>query len=118
MTLLFTQDKFLNVNPSHISIGDNLKVRTQVTENNKTRYQRFDGIVIRKKGSGNKTSITLRSLLHGVYIEVILFLYSPLLVSLEIKNSSKVRKSKLYYLRLQRKKSSSLKVTSHKRTQG
>ena len=94
------ENKFLNVNTPNIRVGDTIKLGVSITEGNKERVQFTEGVVIAKKNSSLNATITLRRVMQGVGVERVYLLNSPKLKSIEIIRSSKVRSSKLYYLRL------------------
>lgn len=94
------KNKFLNANLPVIRVGDTVKLGVSITEGNKERVQFTEGVVIAKKSSGLDATITLRRVMQGVGVERVYLLHSPKLKSLEVLRSSKVRRSKLYYLRL------------------
>jgi large subunit ribosomal protein L19 len=94
------ENKFLNANLPLIRVGDTLKLGVSITEGNKERVQFTEGVIIAKKNSGLNATITLRRVMQGVGVERVYLLHSPKLKSLEVLRSSKVRRSKLYYLRL------------------
>ena len=94
------ENKFLNVNTPNIRVGDTIKLGVSITEGNKERVQFTEGVVIAKKNSSLNATITLRRVMQGVGVERVYLLNSPKLKSIEIVRSSKVRRSKLYYLRL------------------
>jgi large subunit ribosomal protein L19 len=93
------ESKFLNPNLPKIRVGDTIKLGVSITEGNKERVQFTEGVIIAKKNSGLNATITLRRVMQGVGVERVYLLHSPKLKSLEILRSSKVRRSKLYYLR-------------------
>jgi large subunit ribosomal protein L19 len=93
------EKKFLNPNIPKITVGDTIKLGVSITEGNKERIQFTEGVVIAKKGSGLNATITLRRVMQGVGVERVYLVNSPKLKSLEVLRSSKVRRSKLYYLR-------------------
>ena len=64
-----------------------------------------------KKNSSINTTITVRKILQGVGIERIFLIHSPKIDSITVVRSSKVRRSKLYYLRNLKGKASRLKQT-------
>ena len=105
------QDNFLKRNIPNIKIGDNVKIGVKIIEGNKERVQFYEGTVIAKKNSSINTTITVRKILQGIGIERIFLLHSPKVDSIEILRSSKVRRSKLYYLRNLKGKASRLKQT-------
>ena len=102
-------NSFLKKNVPDIKIGDNIKIGVKIIEGNKERIQFYEGIVIAKKNSSINTTITVRKLLQGIGVERIFLIHSPKIDSIEILRSSKVRKSKLYYLRSLKGKASRLK---------
>ena len=102
-------NSFLKKNVPDIKIGDNIKIGVKIIEGNKERIQFYEGIVIAKKNSSINTTITVRKLLQGIGVERIFLIHSPKIDSIEILRSSKVRRSKLYYLRYLRGKASRLK---------
>jgi large subunit ribosomal protein L19 len=103
------QNQFLKSNLPKIEIGDNVKVGVKIIEGNKERVQFYEGTIIAKKNASINTTITVRKLLQGIGIERIFLIHSPKIDSIKILRSSKVRRSKLYYLRNLRGKASRLK---------
>ena len=102
-------EKFLKKNLPKIRIGDNIRVGVKIIEGNKERIQFYEGIVLDKKNSSINTTISVRKVLQGVGVERIFLLHSPKVDSIEILRSSKIRRSKLYYLRNLKGKASRLK---------
>jgi large subunit ribosomal protein L19 len=94
------ENKFLNPNLPNIRVGDTVKLGVSITEGNKERVQFTEGVIISKKNSGLNATITLRRIMQGVGVERVYLVHSPKLKSIEILRSSRVRRSKLYYLRL------------------
>ena len=92
-----------------IRIGDNVKIGVKIIEGNKERVQFYEGTVIAKKNSSINTTITVRKVLQGIGVERIFLIHSPKVDSIQILRSSKVRRSKLYYLRNLKGKASRLK---------
>ena len=93
------ENNFLNRNLPKIRVGDTVKLGVSITEGNKERVQFTEGVIIAKKNSGLNATITLRRVMQGVGVERVYLIHSPKLKSVEILRSSKVRRSKLYYLR-------------------
>jgi len=80
--------------------GDVVRVHQKIQEGGKERIQIFEGVVIaRKHGKGISSTITVRKVVEGVGVERIFPVHSPSLAKIEVVKSSKVRRSKLYYLR-------------------
>ncbi|NCN27769.1 50S ribosomal protein L19 [bacterium] len=79
--------------------GDEIIVRSKIKEGAKERIQAFEGLVIKRKGSGIQETFTVRKIASGVGVERIFTLHSPALVDIERKKEGFVRRSKLYYMR-------------------
>src|SRR5947209_6318269 len=79
--------------------GDTLKVHVRVVEGNKERVQVFQGVVIRRQGSGIRESFTVRKVSYGVGVERTFPVHSPVLAKIEPVTRGAVRRAKLYYLR-------------------
>jgi large subunit ribosomal protein L19 len=94
-----------------LKIGDNVKIGVKIIEGNKERIQFYEGTIIAKKNSSINLTITVRKTLQGIGIERIFLVHSPKLDSIIVLRSSKVRRSKLYYLRNLKGKASRLKQT-------
>jgi large subunit ribosomal protein L19 len=92
-----------------IRIGDTVKLGVKIIEGNKERVQFYEGTVIAQKNSSVNTTITVRKVLDGIGVERIFLIHSPKIDSIQVLRSSKVRRSKLYYLRNLRGKASRLK---------
>lgn len=83
-----------------IRSGDTVRVHQKIQDKGKTRIQIFEGLVLaRKHGDEPGATFTVRKVASGVGVEKIFPLYSPLIDKLEIVRRSKVRRSKLYYIR-------------------
>jgi|Transcript_780 large subunit ribosomal protein L19 len=80
-------------------IGDVVRLAVQITEGQKERIQKVQGLVIAKNNSGIRKTFTIRSFLQIGGIERIYSLHAPSLKEIEIIKQSKIRRSKLYYLR-------------------
>src|SRR5438270_8261261 len=79
--------------------GDTLKVYARVVEGGKERIQIFEGVVIAKGGSLNRTHFTVRKISHQVGVERTFLIHSPRIDRIEVVRRGKVRRAKLYYLR-------------------
>ena len=100
---------FIKMDLPTIRIGDNVKIGVKIIEGNKERVQFYEGTVIAKKNSSINTTITVRKVLQGIGVERIFLIHSPKIDSIQVLRSSKVRRSKLYYLRNLKGKASRLK---------
>jgi large subunit ribosomal protein L19 len=79
--------------------GDTVRVHVKVIEGEKERIQMFEGVVIRRRGSGASASFTVRRISYGVGVERTFPVHSPRLDRIDIVRRGRVRRSKLYYLR-------------------
>lgn len=83
-----------------VRAGDTVKVWQKIQEKGKTRLQAFEGLVLsRKHGNEAGGTFTVRRVASGVGVEKIFPLYSPVIDKIEVLRRSKVRRSKLYYIR-------------------
>ncbi len=83
-----------------IRAGDTVRVWQKIEEKDKTRLQAFEGLVLaRKHGREAGGTFTVRRVASGVGVEKIFPLYSPAIDRIELLKRSKVRRSKLYYIR-------------------
>ena len=97
--LKLISDSSLKENAPKFNIGDTVKVHVQIKEGEKTRIQIFQGTVIAKKHGGINETFTVRRVAHGVGIERVFPLHSPVVDKVEVVRGGKVRRAKLYYLR-------------------
>ena len=82
------------------SSGDTVRVWSKIEDKGKTRLQAFEGLVLaRKHGTEAGATFTIRKVASGVGVERIFPLYSPTIDKIEIVKRSRVRRSKLYYVR-------------------
>jgi large subunit ribosomal protein L19 len=79
--------------------GDRVRVHFQVVEGNRKRIQVFEGVVLRRQGSGVRETFTVRKQSFGVGVERTFPLHSPKIERLEVAARGDVRRAKLYYLR-------------------
>ena len=82
-----------------IEVGDLVKVHVKIKEGQKYRIQVFEGTVIAKKHGGINETFTVRRVAHGVGIERVFPVHSPVVEKVEVIRNGKVRRAKLYYLR-------------------
>ncbi len=81
------------------NIGDTVRVHVKVIEGTRERIQVFEGIVLKKQGSGVRATFTVRRITFGVAVERTFPLHSPKISQIEVIRRGKVRRAKLYYLR-------------------
>ncbi len=103
------EDEQLNKDIDPFRIGDTIKVNVIIREGGKERIQVFKGNVIAKRGSGARTTFTVRKISFGIGVERIFPLHSKMIKSIEVVRKGKVRRSKLYYLRDLKGKAARLK---------
>lgn len=80
-------------------VGDTVKVHFRILEGDKERVQIFQGVVIRKKGGGIRSSFAVRKISSGVGVERIFPSHSPRIEKVEVIARGHVRRARLYYLR-------------------
>ena len=79
--------------------GDTVKVHVRVVEGNRQRIQVFEGVVLRRQGSGIRETFTVRKLSFSVRVERTFPVHSPVIEKIEVMTQGDVRRAKLYYLR-------------------
>ena len=79
--------------------GDIVKVGVRITEGKRERIQFFEGVCIAKKNRSLNSSFTVRKISFGEGVERTFALYGPIISSIKVIRSGKVRRAKLYYLR-------------------
>jgi large subunit ribosomal protein L19 len=79
--------------------GDTVRVHFRVIEGTRSRIQAFEGIVIKRQGSGARETFTVRKQSFGVGVERTFPLHSPKIDKIEVQAIGDVNRAKLYYLR-------------------
>lgn len=90
---------FIRTDIPAFSPGDTVLVKVRIKEGDKERIQPFEGVVIKKRGSGVRCMFTVRKVSYGTGVERIFPLNSPAVESIKVLTKGKVRRAKLYYLR-------------------
>ena len=85
--------------------GDTIRVGVKIVEGKRARTQNFEGVCIAKKNRDINSSFTVRKISFGEVVERTFALYSPIVGSIKVIRSGKVRRAKLYYLRDRKGKS-------------
>ena len=85
--------------------GDTVKIGVRIVEGKRERIQYFEGVCIAKKNRNINSSFTVRKISFGEGVERTFALYSPVIGSIKLIRSGKVRRAKLYYLRDRKGKS-------------
>ena len=94
----------LRPNLPQFKAGDTVRVHFQVIEGQRRRTQVFEGIVIKRQGSGVHETFTVRKQSFGVGVERTFPLHSPKIERIEVAAIGDVRRAKLYYLRVKVRK--------------
>ena len=89
--------------------GDTLRVHVRVVEGSRSRIQVFQGIVIRRQGSGARETFTVRKISYSVGVERTFPVHSPSIDKIELVTRGRVRRATLYYLRSLRGKAARIK---------
>ena len=85
--------------------GDTIRVGVRIVEGKRERVQNFEGVCIAKKNRDINSSFKVRKISFGEGVERTFALYSPVISSIKVIRSGKVRRAKLYYLRDRKGKS-------------
>jgi large subunit ribosomal protein L19 len=111
----FVEEKYLKNAPYStkgedlIRIGDIIRIGYTIQEGSKERTQYYEGLVIAQQNKGLGRTFTIRRMVQGIGVEQIFLLNSPKIISVVRKQMSKVRRSKLYFIRNLTGKSARLK---------
>ena len=89
--------------------GDTVKVHVRVVEGPRQRVQVFQGVVIRRQGSGVQETFTVRKISFGVGVERTFPVHTPTIAKIEVDSYGDVRRAKLYYLRELRGRAAKIK---------
>ena len=89
--------------------GDTIVVSNRIIEGKKSRIQKFEGIVLRRKGSGASESVIVRKESNGVWVELGFDIHSPLVEKIEVKRYGRVRRAYISYMRQRSGKSARIK---------
>nr|WMP11650.1 50S ribosomal protein L19 [Laurencia tasmanica] len=103
------ENKYIKDTITKIDVGDTVKVKKIIQEGNKERIQISEGVVICKKNTSLNHTITIRKIVQNVGVEKIYLVHSPQIINIEVTRKSKIRRSKLYYLRNRSGKATRLK---------
>ncbi len=90
-------------------IGDTVRVHFRISEGDKERVQAFEGVLICQKRGGNRANIRVRKISFGDGVERVFPLASPRVEKIEVVQTGRVRRAKLYYLRDLRGKKARIK---------
>ncbi len=87
--------------PEHpdFRVGDTVKVNVRIVEGDKERIQAFEGVCIRRRRAGARSTFTVRKVSYGVGVERTFPLSSPRVDGVVVVSRGRVRRNRLYYLR-------------------
>lgn len=105
----YVDSKQLKNNIPEFQSGDTVILHNKILENNKLRIQKFEGVVIKRRGTGLSETIIVRKESNGVGVERTFQIHSPLLEKIEVIRRGKVRRAFLSYLRNRSGKSARIK---------
>jgi large subunit ribosomal protein L19 len=100
----------LNFEKEEIKSGDILRIGYKIPEGDKERIQYYEGLVISIKNRTLSRTFKIRRIVQGIGVEQTFLLNSPKIITLVRKQSSKVRRAKLYFIRNLKGKATRLKV--------
>lgn len=110
------EQRYLNTNSltnaesETLKVGDIIRIGYKLMEGDKERIQFYEGLVIAIQNKTLGKTFTMRRSVQGIGIEQVFLFHSPKIISVTKKQSSKVRRAKLYFIRNLKGKSSRLKV--------
>lgn len=93
------EQEYLKNDIPQFRAGDTVRVHYKVIEGNRERIQVFEGVVIRRRGSGLSETFTVRRVSYGVGVERTFPLHSQKIDKIEVVRRGRVRRARLYYLR-------------------
>ncbi len=99
----------LKTNVPEFRSGDSVRVHVKVVEGSNERIQIFEGVVLRRMGTGISELFTVRKVSQGVGVERTFPVNSPRIEKIEVIRHGKVRRARLYYLRKRSGKSARIK---------
>ena len=89
----------MNSDLPDFNAGDTIVVQVRVKEGSRERLQAFKGEVIAIRNRGLNSAVTVRKRSHGVGVERVFQLHSPLVAGITVERRAKVRRAKPYYIR-------------------
>lgn len=111
----FIESKFLKNAPystkgvDQIRVGEIIRLGYTIQEGDKERIQYYEGLIIAQQNRGLGRTFTLRRTVQGIGVEQVFLLNSPKIITIVKKQTSKIRRSKLYFIRQLSGKSTRLK---------
>lgn len=92
-------DQYLKENLPDFRPGDTVKVHVKVVEGEKERIQVYEGVVLKRQGTGATETFSVRRVAYGVVVERTFPIHSPRIDKIEVIRRGRVRRAKLYYLK-------------------
>lgn len=80
-------------------VGDTVRVHYKIVEGEKEREQVFQGLVLKRRRAGSRSTFTVRKVSFGVGVERMFLLHSPRIAKIEVVSKGVVRRGRLFYLR-------------------
>jgi len=93
----------------NFNAGDTITVTIKIKEGNKERLQKFQGVVIQRRGIGHTATFTVRKVTSGIGVERIFPVTSPFIEEIEVNKRGRVRRARIFYLRERMGKSARIK---------
>jgi large subunit ribosomal protein L19 len=103
------QEKYIRTDIPEFRPGDTVRVYVKVKEGDKERIQAFEGVVIRKRGSGTDGTFTVRKVSYGIGVERTFPFNTKVIDRIEVLKRGIVRRARLYYLRERKGKAARVK---------
>ena len=103
------QEKYTRTDIPEFRPGDTVRVYVKVKEGDKERIQAFEGVVIRKRGSGTDGTFTVRKVSYGIGVERTFPFNTKVIDRIEVLKRGIVRRARLYYLRERKGKAARVK---------
>jgi large subunit ribosomal protein L19 len=108
-TIQAVEERQLRNDIPQFQAGDTVRVHVRIKEGDKERIQAFEGVVIARKHSGVRETITVRKTSFGVGVERVFPLHASVIDRIELVRHGRVRRAKLYYLRKLRGKAARIR---------
>lgn len=93
------EDAQLKEKVDSFRVGDTVRVSAKIKEGNRERIQVFEGVVLKRQGTGARETFTVRKTSNGIGVEKTWPVHSPIVEKVEVVRAGKVRRAKLNYLR-------------------
>ena len=103
------QEKYIRTDIPEFRPGDTVRVYVKVKEGDKERIQAFEGVVIRKRGSGTDGTFTVRKVSYGIGVERTFPFNTKVIDKVKVLKRGIVRRARLYYLRERKGKAARVK---------